>query len=179
MFGCSDVYTFTKNRMETTSESGGAGAPRRSKPAVARISRSMSYHQEPHGNNSQRCCSTIRCDPHISEPISRGTATGQRNSRTRSRASCPRSRTSEHSSAGARGCDVRMFGCLYVHQEPHGNNIGARRSLSPIQTCRGKNIAAEAQSPKTKSRRCCETMIFVLSLSEPISRGTATGQCRV
>ena len=64
-----------------------------------------------------------------------------------------------------------MFGCLYVHQEPHGNNIGACRSLSPIQTRRGKNIAAEAQSPKTKSRRCCETMIFVLSLSEPISRG--------
>ena len=48
----------------------------------------------------------------LSEPISRGTATGQRNSRTRSRASCPTSRTSEHSSAGARGCDVRMFGCL-------------------------------------------------------------------
>src|ERR1700730_7720646 len=82
--------------------------------------------------------------------------------------------------AGARGCDVRMFGCLYVHQEPHGNNIGACRSLSPIQTRRGKNIAAEAQSPKTKSRRCCETMIFVPSsfirLSEPISRGTVTGQ---
>ena len=39
---------------------------------------------------------------------------------------------------------------------------------------------AEAHSPKTKSRRCCETMIFVLSsfirLSEPTSRGTVTGQ---
>ena len=73
-----------------------------------------------------------------------------------------------------------MFGCSYVHQEPHGNNIGACRSLSPIQTRRGTNIAAEVQSPKTRSRRCCETMIFVPSsfirLSEPISRGTATGQ---
>src|SRR3984893_18903749 len=48
----------------------------------------------------------------LSEPISRGTVTGQRNSTTRLRASCPTSRTSEHSRAGARGCDVRMFGCL-------------------------------------------------------------------
>ena len=36
------------------------------------------------------------------------------------------------------------------------------------------------QSPKTRSPRCCETMIFVPSsfirLSEPISRGTVTGQ---
>ena len=41
-------------------------------------------------------------------------------------------------------------------------------------------IVAEVQSPKTRSRRCCETMIFVLSsfirLSEPISRGTVTEQ---
>ena len=48
----------------------------------------------------------------LSEPIARGTVTGQRNSRTRLRASCPTSRTSEHSRAGARRCDVRMFGCL-------------------------------------------------------------------
>ena len=38
---------------------------------------------------------------------------------------------------------------------------------------------AEAQSPKTRLRHCCETMIFVLSsfirLSEPISRGTVIG----
>ena len=44
--------------------------------------------------------------------ISRGTVTGQRNSRTRSRASCPTSRTSEHSSvvAAKRRESVRMFG---------------------------------------------------------------------
>jgi hypothetical protein len=42
----------------------------------------------------------------------------QRNSTTRLRVSCPTSRTSEHSSAGARGCDVRMFGCLPL-DEPH------------------------------------------------------------
>jgi hypothetical protein len=48
----------------------------------------------------------------LSEPTSRGTVTGQRTSRARLRASCPTSRTSEHSSAGATGCDVRMFGCL-------------------------------------------------------------------
>ena len=65
---------------------------------------------------SRRCCETMIFVPssfiRLSEPISRGTVTGQRNSRTRSRASCPTSRTSEHSSAGATGCDVRMFGCL-------------------------------------------------------------------
>ena len=48
------------------------------------------------------------------------------------------------------------------------------------RTRRGTNIVAEVQSPKTRSRRCCETMIFVLSsfirLSEPTSRGTVTGQ---
>ena len=62
---------------------------------------------------SRRCCETMIFVPssfiRLSEPISRGTVTGQRNSRTRLRASCPTSRTSEHSSAGARGCDVRMF----------------------------------------------------------------------
>ena len=47
------------------------------------------------------------------------------------------------------------------------------------RTCRGTNIVAEVQSPKTRSRRCCETMIFVLSsfirLSEPTSRGALQG----
>ena len=46
----------------------------------------------------------------LSEPISRGTVIGPRNSRTRLRVSCLKSRTSEHSSPGARGRDVRMFG---------------------------------------------------------------------
>ena len=41
--------------------------------------------------------------------VSRGTVIGPRNSRTRLRVSCLTSRTSEHSRAGARGCDVRMF----------------------------------------------------------------------
>ena len=50
---------------------------------------------------------------------------------------------------------------------PASNN---RRS----RLARGTNIVAEVQSPKTRSRRCCETMIFVLSsfirLSEPTTR---------
>ena len=62
---------------------------------------------------SRRCCETMICVLssfiRLSEPTSRGTVTGQRTSRTRSRASCPTSRTSEHSSAGATGRDVRMF----------------------------------------------------------------------
>jgi hypothetical protein len=53
----------------------------------------------------------------LSEPISRGTVTEQRNSTTRLRVSCPTSRTSEHSSA--RGCDVRMFGCLPLDRLRH------------------------------------------------------------
>ena len=65
---------------------------------------------------SRRCCETmifvLSSFIRLSEPTSRGTVTGQRTSRTRLRVSCPTSRTSEHSSAGATGCDVRMFGCL-------------------------------------------------------------------
>ena len=91
----------------------------------------------------------------LSEPISRGTVTGQRTSTTRLRVSCPTSRTSEHSSAGARGCDVRMF----------TTGLAAPRRRS---ACRTADV------------RCCETMIFVplsfIRLSEPISRGTVTGQ---
>jgi len=71
---------------------------------------------------SRRCCETMIFVPssfiRLSEPISRGTVTGQRNSRTPLRASCPTSRTSEHSRAGARRCDVRMFGCLSLNG-PH------------------------------------------------------------
>jgi hypothetical protein len=67
-------------------------------------------------SRSRRCCETMIFVPssfiQLSEPIARGTVTGQRNSRTPLRASCPTSRTSEHSRAGARRCDVRMFGCL-------------------------------------------------------------------
>ena len=63
---------------------------------------------------------------------------------------------------------------------PYNYRRNRCRSFSPIQTRRGTNIMAEVQSPKTRSRRCCETMIFVPSsfirLSEPISRGTVTGQ---
>jgi hypothetical protein len=63
---------------------------------------------------------------------------------------------------------------------PYNYRRNRCRSFSPIQPRRGTNIVAEVQSPKTRSQRCCETMIFVLSsfirLSEPISRGTVTGQ---
>ena len=69
----------------------------------------------------------------LSEPISRGTVTGQRNSRTRLRASCPTSRTSEHSRAGARRCDVRMFGCLPL-DGPHreGGLLAGLRTYLPL-----------------------------------------------
>ena len=84
----------------------------------------------------------VRCDTMIfvlssfirlSEPISRGTVTGQRNSRTRLRASCPTSRTSEHSRAGARRCDVRMFGCLSLNG-PHreGGLLAGLRTYLPL-----------------------------------------------
>jgi hypothetical protein len=86
---------------------------------------------------SRRCCETMIFVPssfiRLSEPISRGSVTGQRNSRTRLRASCPRSRTSEHSSAGARGCDVRMFGCLPL-DGPHreGGLLAGLRTYLPL-----------------------------------------------
>ena len=67
---------------------------------------------------SRRCCETMIFVPssfiRLSEPISRGSVIGQRTSRTRLRASCPTSRTSEHSRAGAGRCDV-MFGCSDVY----------------------------------------------------------------
>jgi hypothetical protein len=51
----------------------------------------------------------------------------------RLRASCPTSRTSEHSRAGARRCDVRMFGCLPL-DGPHreGGLLAALRTYLPL-----------------------------------------------
>ena len=48
-------------------------------------------------------------------------------------ASCPTSRTSEHSRAGARGCDVRMFGCLPL-DGPHreGGLFAGLRTYLPL-----------------------------------------------
>ena len=86
---------------------------------------------------SRRCCETMIFVPssfiRLSEPISRGTVTGQRNSTTRLRVSCLTSRTSEHSSAGARGCDVRMFGCLPL-DGPHreGGLLAELRTYLPL-----------------------------------------------
>ena len=86
---------------------------------------------------SRRCCETMIFVPssfiRLSEPISRGTVTGQRNSRTRLRASCPTSRTSEHSRAGARRCDVQMFGCLPL-DGPHreGGLLAGLRTYLPL-----------------------------------------------
>ena len=110
--------TFTKNRTEITSEQ-----------VVQELlaDPNSPWHEYrgrgPITKTRSRCCSeTMIFVPssfiRLSEPISRGTVTGQRNSRTRSRASCPTSRTSEHSRAGARRCDVRMFGCLSL-DGPH------------------------------------------------------------
>ena len=52
-----------------------------------------------------------------------------RTSTTRLRVSCPTSRTSEHSRAGARGCDVRMFGCSDVYRR-----MGRTRRRSACRT---------------------------------------------
>ena len=88
---------------------------------------------------SQRCCETmifvLSSFIRLSEPISRGTVTGQRNSMTRLRVSCPTSRTSEHSSAGARRCDVRMFGCLPL-DGPHreGGLLAGLRTYLPLKS---------------------------------------------
>src|ERR1700720_3974969 len=56
-----------------------------------------------------------------------------RTSTTRLRVSCPTSRTSEHSRAGARGCDVRMFGCLPL-DGPHreGGLLAGLRTYLPL-----------------------------------------------
>src|SRR3984893_16666607 len=80
----------------------------------------LDYHQhwivQSPKNRSRRCCETmifvLSSFIRLSEPISRGTVTGQRNSTTRLRVSCHPSRTSEHSSVGAakRRESVRMFG---------------------------------------------------------------------
>jgi hypothetical protein len=87
----------------------------------------------------------------LSEPISRGTVTGQRNSRTRSRVSCPTSRTSEHSRAGARGCDVRMFGCLPL-EGPHreGGLFAELRKYVPL---RRTTLTQQLFGPRPKFRR--------------------------
>jgi hypothetical protein len=87
---------------------------------------------------SRRCCETMIFVPssfiRLSEPISRGSVIGQRTSRTRLRASCPTSRTSEHSRAGARRCDVRMFGCLSL-DGPHreGCLLAGLRTHLPLE----------------------------------------------
>ena len=72
-------------------------------------------------------------DRAASPPISRGTVIGPRNSRTRLRVSCLKSRTSEHSSPGARGRDVRMFGCL-PPDGPHreGGLLAGLRTYLPL-----------------------------------------------
>ena len=76
---------------------------------------------------------------------------GQRNSRTRSRASCPTSRTSEHSSAGARGCDVRMFGCLRLDGPRREGDLLARlRTYLPL---RRTTLTQQLFGPRPKFRR--------------------------
>ena len=50
---------------------------------------------------------------------------------TRLRVSCLTRRTSEHSSAGARGCDVRMFGCLPL-DGPHRRRRSACRTADVL-----------------------------------------------
>ena len=93
---------------------------------------------------SRRCCETmifvLSSFIRLSEPISRGTVTGQRNSTTRLRASCPTSRTSEHSRAGARGCDVRMFGCLPL-DGPHREG-GLLAELRNVLALKSHNLDA-------------------------------------
>ena len=105
-----------KTRALTTMPRGPKG---RSGPRRARLLPALSTRSP---TRSRRCCETMIFVPssfiRLSEPIARGTVIGQRTSRTRLRASCPTSRTSEHSRAGARRRDVRMFGCLSL-DGPH------------------------------------------------------------
>src|SRR6478736_4342283 len=91
---------------------GGWLSPRAPRNRTRRGTNIVAEVQSPN-TRSRRCCETmifvLSSFIRLSEPTSRGTVTGQRTSRARLRASCPTSRTSEHSSAGATGCDVRMF----------------------------------------------------------------------
>ena len=87
----------------------------------------------------------------LSELISRGTVTGQRTSTTRLRVSCPTSRTSEHSSAGATGCDVRMFGCLPLDgPQREGGLLAGLRTYLPL---RRTTLTQQLFGPRPKFRR--------------------------
>ena len=112
---------------------------------------------------SRRCCETmifvLSSFIRLSEPISRGTVTGQRNSTTRLRVSCPTSRTSEHSSAGARGCDVRMFGCLPL-DGPHREG-GACRTAECLPLSR-TTLTQQLFGPRPEFQRPCPAASLIL-----------------
>src|SRR5271169_1645365 len=99
----------------------------------------------------------------LSEPISRGTVTGQRNSTTRLRVSCPTSRTSEHSSAGARGGDVRMFGCLPLDEPPRRRSAFYRGRSCHLRTRLGAPV--------------CGLGAKILSTTKPRSSGGSNVDC--
>src|SRR6202030_863787 len=109
----------------------------------------------------------------LSEPISRGTVTGQRNSRTRLRVSCPTSRTSEHSSAGARGCDVRMFGCLPL-DGPHreGGLLAGLRTYLPLSRT---TLTQQLFGPRPEFRRPCPAASPILRVI--VARGSWKRVC--
>ena len=133
---------------------GGWLSPRAPRNRTRRGTNIVAEVQSPK-TRSRRCCETmifvLSSFIRLSEPISRGTVTGQRNSRTRLRASCPTSRTSEHSSAGARGCDVRMFGCLPL-DGPHreGGLLAGLRTYLPL---RRTTLTQQLFGPRPKFRR--------------------------
>ena len=103
---------FSDGDQLSMSSIGGWLSPRAPRNRTRRGTNIVAEVQSPK-TRSRRCCETmifvLSSFIRLSEPTSRGTVTGQRTSRARLRASCPTSRTSEHSSAGATGCDVRMF----------------------------------------------------------------------
>jgi hypothetical protein len=106
---------FSDGDQLSMSSIGGWLSPRAPRNRTRRGTNIVAEVQSPK-TRSRRCCETmifvLSSFIRLSEPTFSRHVTGQCTSRTRLRVSCPPSRTSEHSSAGATGCDVRMFGCL-------------------------------------------------------------------
>src|SRR6476620_5611746 len=133
---------------------GGWLSPRAPRNRTRRGTNIVAEVQSPK-TRSRRCCETmifvLSSFIRLSEPTSRGTVTGQRTSRARLRASCPTSRTSEHSSAGATGCDVRMFGCLPLDgPRREGGLFAGLRTYLPL---RRTTLTQQLFGPRPKFRR--------------------------
>ena len=146
-------------------------AARRSRLAVARISWPRSNHQKPgRGVAARLMIIVLSSFIRLSEPISRGTVTGQRTSTTRLRVSCPTSRTSEHSRAGARGCDVRMFGCLPLDgPRREGGLFAGLRTYLPL---RRTTLTQQLFGPRPKFRLTLPQRHRQFCASSSLTEGT-------